>query len=140
MRTIKFRYRIYHQYKGINEIRTHIYELEEIEAGAADINFGIQEILSRDEFTGLTDKNGKEIYEGDILKEYFGGLWLIVWNEDYLHWAFKTVQEPPKDGNNIDTSDMKSPKRLLERSEVVGNIYENPDLRSVSDSESDATN
>lgn len=66
------------------------------------------------QFTGLTDKNGKEIYEGDILSagdEY--GPWAIQWDEKLLMWKVK-------DGGML--------WALRKDAEVIGNIYENPEL------------
>ena len=74
------------------------------------------------EWTGLLDKNGVEIYEGDILSDkwkaqaYFknGSYWVKshVWqnNDTYLHAFIKSREQA------------KIPV------EVIGNIYENPEL------------
>lgn len=67
------------------------------------------------EYTGLKDKNNKEIYEGDILFESFG--------EEY----FKVVFE---DGSfRVETEEYSLPlKEYSHICEIVGNIYENPEL------------
>src|SRR5690554_736873 len=74
------------------------------------------------EFTGLKDKNGKEIYEGDIVRfHYKTGVYkigIVVWNDLFGSW-------------DIDCSDFvsyKSLKQYKSVSEVIGNIYENPEL------------
>lgn len=67
------------------------------------------------EYTGLKDKNGKEIYEGDILFESF--------REEYFKVVFENGSfRAEADGYSLDLEDYD------DICEVVGNIYENPEL------------
>lgn len=66
------------------------------------------------EFTGLTDKNGKKIFEGDIVKDIDGRFYRICLFE-YEWFA------------DLSTSIGISMKNL-KPCEVIGNIFENPEL------------
>lgn len=75
------------------------------------------------QYTGLTDKNGVEIYEDDILQDThndpYGGahvmLDAVIFNSDPAGFTFGDRWSP------LNTVDLK-------RMEVIGNIYENPEL------------
>jgi len=69
-------------------------------------------------FTGLCDKNGKEIYEGDIVRSWY--------SRDMSGMDIVTVLTEVKFEVNYESSGFEIP--FLERSEVIGNIYENPEL------------
>ncbi|WP_340701648.1 YopX family protein [Brevibacillus borstelensis] len=70
-------------------------------------------------FTGLRDKNGKEIYEGDVwLLQGSDTPRVIVWHR--YGWWF---QYPG--------SAVTKPVEWTEDGEVIGNIYENPELLEV---------
>lgn len=75
------------------------------------------------QFTGLTDKNGKEIYEGDIVSdgESSGGR---------VEWEPTTAVFTIREGSRyfaFNRGDIGRPTRLT-FTEVIGNIYENPEL------------
>lgn len=69
------------------------------------------------QYTGLKDKNGKEIYEGDILNNYIIGVnFEIKWlNQDAGFYALAYNYH-------------YDPNDWCIKGEVIGNIYENPEL------------
>lgn len=69
------------------------------------------------QYTGLTDKNGKKIFEGDIVKWYMN--FVVVWQR--CHYVLK------KDVNNESLDYVLSCFSGNEL-EVIGNIHDNPEL------------
>ena len=70
------------------------------------------------QFTGLKDKNGKEIYEGDIVrvKHRDNEIGVVTWDK-HGSWIFNKRDIGTKFKLNITSAD-----------EVIGNIYENKEL------------
>lgn len=68
------------------------------------------------EFTGLKDKNGKEVYEGDIIQDMdMYHAFEVFWENEHAQFAWSK--------NHIDDF-----SESCEDCEIIGNIKENPEL------------
>ena len=70
------------------------------------------------QYTGLKDKNNKEIYEGDIVK-FLNGIFEVIWCNEKASFMLKNKEYKEflnfiYENNNV--------------MEIVGNIYKNPEL------------
>jgi uncharacterized phage protein (TIGR01671 family) len=84
------------------------------------------------QFTGLTDKNGKEIYEGDILQRSdgkYGGTWKVI----YSKGGFGAKEERPDFGTNKLSNYYGLDSGIFHDDiwEIIGNIHETPTLLAV---------
>jgi uncharacterized phage protein (TIGR01671 family) len=67
------------------------------------------------QFTGLTDKNGKDIYEGDVVKQFNGLTAECKWDRQFAGFVYdkEWMVDVESSHNSV---------------EVIGNIHENPEL------------
>ena len=73
------------------------------------------------QFTGLHDKNGKEIYEGDVVRTLSGFVGYMRYNERFIRFEVAAPYESYDNERNPDGVPRES-------WEVIGNIHDNPEL------------
>lgn len=93
------------------------------------IDFSMSIIVAQ-QYTGLKDKNDKEIYEGDILKYTFDGdscpeeavdkIFICEWDQNNAWFVFKEHDD--------NVSDAYHWLEIKGYCEVIGNIFENSDI------------
>lgn len=123
------------RYRAWDKIHKTMYEVDDI----MSVDFGKSEIsvktlfferTSRYDFddivlmqsTGLTDKNGKEIFEGDILDSEDGFLAGVVELRQNLGMFVSTL---------IKNNNFVRLCNALDLTQIIGNVWENPELLEV---------
>ncbi len=103
-----------------------IFECDEYRCNGADCYNVDENTIS--EFTGLTDKNGTKIFEGDIcrFREWSKGDMCWVGKVHYEHQQFVISGNPNKE---CESEFLLAMSRFIpENIEVIGNIHDNPEL------------
>jgi len=91
-----------------------------IEVYYADNNWLREHRYTLMQYTGLKDKNGKEIYEGDVVKNGYGD------NQEVTFGEWNCGECSDVYGYQFDAARSRENDSLI--LEVIGNKYENPEL------------
>ena len=79
---------------------------------------------------GQRDKNGKNIYDLDIVRDEYGRTFIVTYSDHFLRWLLEPLNALAKDCylQDVDMFSWTYPKMTLE---VIGNIYEKAELAEV---------
>ena len=111
MREIKFR--AWHE----KEKKWWYFDIYQLIGASKLINKDFFNLIKKGQYTGLKDKNGKDIYEGDILQDFTWArpiAFEVKWEHCGCSYCEDSIGYRLGNGTN--------------GCEVIGNIYENPEL------------
>lgn len=81
------------------------------------------------QYTGKNAKNDKQIYEGDILKDFAGDVGYVIWNDKSACFTVVGCNDYGDFSDNLGKDCVPTDVWF----EVIGNIYDNPELIKESD-------
>ena len=106
---------------GKTSKKMHFFKLNDAQSGWVVPD---EECKDVQQFTGLFDKKGNEIYEGDFLEEYNSTkkryFYFFI---EYNSGGFEN------NGENIGFNIYHNPETKIVDAKIIGNIYENPELK-----------
>jgi len=79
-------------------------------------------------FTGLPDKNEREIYEDDLCKDEKETVYQVVWVEDHAEWGLKIIKTKWVSCQGLTFPLWQYTKDGICEVEVSGNSHDNPEL------------
>jgi len=80
------------------------------------------------QYTTLKDDNGKEIYQGDLVKfEDRKIVYKVIWDPYRVAWWLKDVKADKRERDS-DNDHQQLLNNSWQRRVIIGNIYENPEL------------
>ena len=117
-------------FRAWDKLNNEMYVVEQINFNCGEfesIGYGITNLRGADKIelmqsTGLKDKNGEEIFEGDIV-DYKGRKAVIKWHGSYASFIYRFVDELKER-----VSEWHPLFLAYYHFEVIGNIYENKEL------------
>lgn len=84
------------------------------------------------QYTGLTDKNGEKIFEGDIIKNETERLFVVIYKFGGFDLApISWLEDIDKTLTYNTLGDVQTALYTMSNAESIGNIHDNPELLEV---------
>lgn len=86
------------------------------------------------QYTGLKDRNNNEIYEGDILEitgNYNPGKYIVIWDDYRVAWWGENIKKKSRERQYDDDHYQLLGAFQKDITEIIGDIYRNPELLEV---------
>lgn len=111
-------------YKQMTKVLNIDFKLKAVHIPKIGMSYSMQffEDIELMQYTGLKDKNGVKIFEGDIVKHIKGNTYTV----EFYNGGFKLLRFNIYEGKPVAYHDFEV--RRLTEMEVIGNIYENKEL------------
>nr|DAY01411.1 MAG TPA: YopX protein [Caudoviricetes sp.] len=109
--------------KWINDSETYIRDGDGIWLSDEDLHVVTVREDTLGRYTGMRDKNGKKIFEGDIVRHVKSKLFTVKWDGVFAKFILSELIKPKKATRPSD--DLFMVNRYYE---VIGNIFDNPEL------------
>ncbi len=93
----------------------------------SDAHWGENDLIVT-EYIGIRDIKGKDIFEGDIVKNEYGTIGVIEYRQDVFCAEFIINQISKVVDWTDDFYDEFGMRNYFTQVEIIGNIYENPEL------------
>ena len=132
MRDIKFQILFeVHNRDFTTRIAKHYTSLDRLTTGEDNFDYSAVKIIAKRQFTGLQDKNGVDIFEGDIIDDQFdcGQLSIVSYDDSKACFILTQIRKDP-----IYSNSMKFIRPLSicpdssTKGKVIGNIHQSPEL------------
>src|SRR6478672_1173761 len=107
---------------GYNRFNQGHWQCQMVSGGSGEWSSGVLHGAIIEQYTGLTDKVGRDIYASDIVAMFSGSQYSEVFYDDGCWWVYA------RESGVQPAAELSALANVTSTCEVVGNIHDNADL------------